>query len=257
MKYRPNSVATLFQEFKSGNTEAFGALANLEGGRIYDYVMRMTGNIECSRESVSDTIIQLENDCHAFETLEETLVALYKNARRLAQQFWNAETLKLENSSYDVEKSVEKDLPILKKLELVLRSLEGQKREIILLRERYGFALDEVAEIISQAPSDVEILFAQGLNQVESHFLPRTDVVPEMFCRLLNYQPPDVDHVTTQNLSHLMSDFRKSGEQGIKPFKIGGIILILFCLAAFSWTKRVEIATWIHQISGKMIEEKS
>ena len=165
MRYRPADLDRQFKAFKSGDFEALDVILNSEKDRLFDYVMRMTGQLSRSMATTEEVIGVVTPVADREETLQELLVLLYKTARNFTIEIWNADTSRLENSAYtanEAGKSAKNSEDFLA-LEHVVRSLPPKQREILLLRERFGFSPDEIAELTGYAIGDVEEFFAQAL----------------------------------------------------------------------------------------------
>jgi DNA-directed RNA polymerase specialized sigma24 family protein len=212
MRYRPAILEKQFKSFKDGQMEVIEEILASERERLFDYLIRMTGQLSKSM----DTSIEASNVVGAVadheESLQELLVVLYKTARNFAIDAWNADTSKLENIAYESEKSAEKKL-IMISLEHVLRSLAPKQREILLLHERYGFAPDEICEITSFSMSDVEETFALTLGIVESAMSGNSNSVPELMTKLQVFPLPESNSDTTQNLSLVFKNLKKSSRR--------------------------------------------
>jgi DNA-directed RNA polymerase specialized sigma24 family protein len=217
MRYRPAELEKQFKVFKDGQMDLLEEILTSERERLFDFLMRMTGQVSKS----VDTSIEASNVVGAVadneESFQDFLIILYKTARNFAIDAWNADTSKLENAAYRVgqpenAKSNEKQTVLLISLEHILRSLSPKQREILLLHERYGFAPDEVAEITGFGMSDVEEVFSQALSIVESAMPGNAGSVPELMTKLRIFPVPEDDGETTQNLSLVFKNLKKSSK---------------------------------------------
>ncbi len=208
MQYRPRELTKEYKDFQSGDLDALTRILSNERIRLFDYLMRMTGQLVKSEELADETINAVEFQADDIESLQEFLVLLYKTARNFGRDVWNADTSKLENSAYAETSS--KELQRLHSLETLLRSLPANERDVVLLRARYGFALDEVAEIVVLPSSDVEVLFAQGLSTLENDMTSEAQKVPSLILDLRNFSKPENQGPETQNLSLIINDFKKT-----------------------------------------------
>ncbi|MCX6116554.1 MAG: sigma-70 region 4 domain-containing protein [Proteobacteria bacterium] len=133
------------------------------------------------------------------------------------------------------------------KLETLLRSLPPNLREVVLLRERFGFALDEVAEIMNTAPSDIEVLFAQGLSSLEQGMQELATKVPQLLIDLKPFTKMLHDGPETQNLSNIINDFKKTNSITVTRTK--WLFRLFFGVAAvLAWVYKEEIVEFSHTI---------
>ncbi len=242
MQFRPKELAKDFKDFQSGNLEALSTIISSEKVRLYDFTMRMIGQLGKSSDLMDEAIAAVEYDADSSETLQEFLVSLYKTTRNFGKEVWNSDTSKLENAAY--QPSGGKELQNLLKLESQLRILPANQKEVILLRERYGFALDEVAEIMMVPASDVEILFAQGLTTLEENMLEHSNRLPEMILNLKPFSKPENMSPETQNLSLIMNDFKKTNKMASTTWRrvrIGCYLVILVLV----WVFREEVREFL------------
>jgi DNA-directed RNA polymerase specialized sigma24 family protein len=212
MRYRPADLEKNFKAFKAGDFEALDLILNSEKDRLFDYVMRMTGQLSRSAATTEEVIGVVTPVADREETLQELLVLLYKTARNFTIEIWNADTSRLENSVYATVAGGKpvKNAEDLLALEHVVRSLPAKQREILLLRERFGFSPDEIAELTGYATGDVEEIFAQALGITEAALPGFADRVPELMTKILGFQMPEDASVVTQNLSMVFKDLKKS-----------------------------------------------
>lgn len=217
MFFRPQDLTNDFKAFKNGDMDGLSAILKLERERLFDYVMRMTGQLAKSAEVTEETLSSIEQSADDSDSLQELLILIYKTARKFAIDVWSAETPKLENSAYAGAQG--KDIQNLIVLEGLIRSLPPLQREVLLLKERFGFAVDEVSEISGLASSDVELFFAQAMGALERNAPALEQHLPELIGRLSLFERPKYDGPETQNLSLIMNDFRKTNGLASNPWR--------------------------------------
>jgi DNA-directed RNA polymerase specialized sigma24 family protein len=214
MRYRPAELTSQFKRFKDGNSDELDEILSSECPRLFDFLMRMTGQLSRSSETATESCEAMKGVAFESEDLQEFLISLYKTARKFSVDIWNADTSRLENSAYPVAPGLkpEKTVALLQSLESIVRSLPAKQREILLLHERFGFSPDEIAEITSYGLGDVEEIFAQALGVVESALPGDAEKVPSLFTKLYLFPMPSTEDVTTQNLSMVFKDLKKSSK---------------------------------------------
>jgi len=242
MRFRPAQLSTLFKKFKDGDPEALESILASEKERLFDFLMRMTGQISGSMEACHDAANKVYSLADREDTLQDFLVLLYKTARGIAIEIWNADTSRLENAAYEAEELGLKDKTkqVYLALEHVVRSLPAKQREVLLLHERLGFSPDEIAEITGYGHSDVEEFFAQALGVTEAALSGDADKVPEMMTKILTFPMLDESNDGTQNLSLVFRDLKKSSRA--TPGGWFRLFLGLGFLSALAY------AAWHHQL---------
>jgi DNA-directed RNA polymerase specialized sigma24 family protein len=215
MRYRPVEIEKYFKSFKEGQMESLDEIFASENERLFDYLMRMTGQVSKSAETATEAINALAPVADREESLQDLLVLLYKTARNFTIEIWNADTSRLENAAYEaiLNGRPDKTTVGLTTLEHVLRSLPPKQREILILHERFGFSPDEIAEITGYGLGDVEEIFAQALGITESAFAGNAELVPELMTKLYSFPFPDENSMNTQNLSVVFKNLKKSSRR--------------------------------------------
>lgn len=239
---RPKELKSLFKQFKDGDPEALEAVIASEKERLFDYLMRMTGQLSRSMEIMQETISGVTNVGDQEETLAGFFVLFYRTARSFAMEIWNAETPKLENSAYaDPDSGLSERITIqLIEIERVLRSLPAKQREILLLSLRYEFDLSEVSTITGYPEDDVEELLSQAQSVMEAALNKSTAKLKEGLGKLLVFPMPDDGNDGTQNLSIVVRDLKRSSKS--TP---GGLFRLILGLA---FVAAVVFVVWRHEL---------
>jgi DNA-directed RNA polymerase specialized sigma24 family protein len=232
MRYRPPELRARFKAFKSGDDDALEEILQSEKTRLFDYIMRMTGQLSRSWDATNETINVVMPVADHEESLEDLLVVLYKTARNFSLDIWNAETSRLENGSYgtSIGGKVDKTVTMLLALEHIVRSLPPKQREVLILHERLGFSPDEIADITSYPIGDVEEIFAQALGVTEAALTGDAEKVPEFMTKLHAFQIPEAEEQVTQNLSMVFKDLKKSSKSspgGVFKLFMGLILVMM------------------------------
>lgn len=157
----------LFARYKSGRTEALSALLDQERECFFDYLMRMTGQISRSADSI-DEIYQalLEADGTPVEEWPEFRALFYQTGRKFNADIWNANTERLENSALDDLKGQAKQEATA--LDLALRRLPGAEREVIVLNVICDFSVDHTARVMGQTSESVDNLILKALSRIDA-----------------------------------------------------------------------------------------
>ncbi len=235
-----------FKAFKSGDDDALEELLQSEKNRLFDYIMRMTGQLSRSLDATTETINVVMPVADHEESLEDLLVVLYKTARNFSLDIWNADTSRLENSAYgtsNVDKG-DKSISSLLALEHIIRSLPPKQREILILHERLGFSPDEIADITSYPVGEVEEIFAQALGVTEAALTGDAEKVPEFMTKIYSFPIPEADEQVTQNLSMVFKDLKKSSKStpgGVLKLMMGILLVIMIGLAMTHYESTIQI----------------
>jgi DNA-directed RNA polymerase specialized sigma24 family protein len=222
----------LFERGKKGELEAFEALLASESGRLFDYLMRMNGQISRSYEIMQESLSGISHIADHKEDVQDLLVLLYKTARSFSIEIWNADTSKLENSAYfsNAGSQIDSKTAIqLVELEKVLRSLPAKQRETLLLKARYGFAEEDIVAITGYSVDDVQEFLSQSMSVLEAATDHNTAKILKLIEQLLFFPIPEHGDQGTQNLSLVVRDLKKSSKSvriGLIRV-IGGLFLII------------------------------
>ncbi|MCX6124999.1 MAG: hypothetical protein NTV34_09670 [Proteobacteria bacterium] len=247
MFFRSQQLLKEFADFKNGDPDGLLMILKSERARVFDYTMRMTGQLIRSAEVTDEALSSIELATDEPDTLQELLVLIYKTSRTFAIDVWNADTTKLENSAYAGLQG--KDIQAFGQIEAIIRAIQPSHREVLLLRDRYGFALDEVAEIMGMGSSDVELIFAQALSMVENEAPELTPRMSEILRRMEVFARPENDGPSTQNLSLIMQDFRKSNSLGSSPWRMVRVGVLILSIIAL-WNFRIEVYAFLGATLG-------
>lgn len=225
MSSTPDAMAQqkLYRRFRGGDAGALSDLLEAERPVLFDYLLRMTGQVSRSAETVDEVFLSLSEEVFAdLEDYRGLRVCLLMTARKFNADIWDADTAKLVNARLEAPtpEGVKDDearldpgeLQSFLQLDRGLRVLPGQERECVYLRGRLGLTAAEVAEIMNLHVDQVEKSYEDGLRQLSS--LPGgTDALPKFLGRLLLHPVPHRSSHATVNLSMVM--------QGIKTRPVG------------------------------------
>lgn len=232
MKYRPQELKSLFKKFKNGDSDAFEAIVGSEKERLFDYLMRMTGQVSKSLDVMQEAVSGLTSVADQEDDLEEFLVLFYRTARSFAMDVWNADTSKLENAAYSApDQDISEKISVqLQELERVVRSLPATQREVILLHLRYGFSVDDVSDITSYDENEVKEYLDHAQSVLKSALGKSKEKLEESFIQLKNFPMPEDALDGTQNLSIVVRDLKKSSKStpgGVLRLLSGMLLLAL------------------------------
>jgi RNA polymerase sigma factor (sigma-70 family) len=171
----------LWNEFRSGNAEAFGALIRVHYPDLFQYGTRFTKNKELVKDCVQDLFLELWANR---ETISETSFVKYyllkSLRRRLNKKIGRSrytgswEELHFEslfNGSPSIEVSIirEENLAeLVRKMRQALAGLSKRQQEVIYLRFYLDADIDEIAEIIGLNRQSVYNLLHEGMKKLKN-----------------------------------------------------------------------------------------
>jgi DNA-directed RNA polymerase specialized sigma24 family protein len=219
-----------FRRLKSGHGVSLYDLFEAERQELYDYLLRMTGQISRSDETVDEVFQAFTEDMlETIHTFQELRVSLYVTARKFNADIWNADTSKLINLGLEPLTSEGKsvatpDLQKFSSIDVRLRSLPPREREILILSVRLGFKREDLRDITGFSNQDIE-------DSVSHAGLAIGDF--DLLKAMPAHPLPERSRQETQNLSIVMRGIKTKPVGVWSPLRI----LFLFCvvLSAVLW----------------------
>jgi RNA polymerase sigma factor (sigma-70 family) len=170
----------LWNEFRSGNAEAFGALIRVHYSDLFQYGTRFTKNKELVKDCLQDLFLELWANREAINETSFVKYYLLKSLRRRLMKkvgrlrysgSW--EELHFESIFYgspSVETNIiqEEHLPdLVRKMRQTLGGLSKRQQEVIYLRFYVDADIEEIAEIMSLNRQSVYNLLHEGLKKLK------------------------------------------------------------------------------------------
>jgi len=170
----------LWNEFRNGNADAFGALIRVHYPDLFHYGTRFTRDAELVKDCLQDLFLELWINR---ETISETSFVKYyllkalrrKLTRRLGRSRYAGswEELHFEsilNGAHSVETSIIREetlTELSRKMRHALSGLSKRQQEAIYLRYYFDADIDEVAEIMSVNRQSVYNLLHDALKKLK------------------------------------------------------------------------------------------
>ena len=170
----------LWNEFRSGNAEAFGALIRVHYPDLFQYGTRFTKDKELVKDCLQDLFLELWANR---ETISETSFVKYyllkSLRRRLNKKIGRSrytgswEELHFEslfNGSLTIEVSIirEENLAeLVRKMRQAIAGLSKRQQEVIYLRFYVDADIEEIAEIMALNRQSVYNLLHEGLKKLK------------------------------------------------------------------------------------------
>jgi DNA-directed RNA polymerase specialized sigma24 family protein len=228
----------LYKRYKGGASDALFELLEGERTELYDFLMRMTGEVTRSMETIDEVYAALSEETLApIDSAAELRVCLYTTARKFNADIWNANTARLVNAALEPppdhapksDDRAQRERAAFNLLDKALRSLPGPEREAVCLKTRAGFSAAEIGEIMSLEAAEANNRLGTGLKRIDADCAAGGANASLALDRLPPHPAPLRSSQRTMNLSVVM--------QGIKARPVGlwsplRIILLLLLAAA-------------------------
>jgi RNA polymerase sigma factor (sigma-70 family) len=229
----------LFRKFRGGDASALVEILESERQNIYDYMMRMTGQVQKSAETIEEVYISLnEGVLTELQAYEDLRLLLYTTTRKFSADIWNANTSMLENSGIladvDADPLGEEGLRQLKlqqELDRGIRVLKAFEREVVYLRLVVGMAFSEIADVVGNSQDAVEKAYSSAINELSESIGKSQDEIEDGLHRISKHPMPPRSSPATVNLSMVMEGI-KTKPSGLWPVKKIAVLVILAGLGA-------------------------
>lgn len=184
---------------------------------LFDYLVRMTGNLQSSTTQLLEVIrICHEQGAKRQQSQEEIRTRLYRTARNIFHDQWDIPSDSILKVIYQGTNQGD----ALMEAEKALYTLTPIEREILLLRHRYGFTLEEIAKIIGTPTRQVE----SSLKKIEEDFLNMTKSIQLKFLMQLPLVEIVGEDYNTAPLSEL---FDEENDQKLRLPVVAIVIAVL------------------------------
>lgn len=231
----------LFKAFQKGDAGALVEMLENERPSLFDYLMRMIGQVEKSCDTIEEVFltinVEILSDLQSFDDLR---VMLYATARRFNADIWNADTALLENEGIGEEyqgKGVDQDilesLHFFQSLDGALRALKPFEREVAYLRLSAGLAMSDISNILANPQHLIDAAYEAAISSlVQSTSFTRDEVEDGLHRMPKHPIPPRSSHATV-NLSMVMEGIktRPAGVWSIRRT----VILTVIAVGGAAW----------------------
>lgn len=246
----------LFRKILAGEVGALIDFVDGERLSLYDYLLRMTGQVNRSIDCIDDAIQGLHEDAIAtLQSASQLRILLYITARRLVSDIWNADTHSLNNASLDLlstnnsnDETATRQTLSFRALDKAFRNLSGGEREAVTLRHRCGFDFAEISEIM-ECPADVsEQLYLSGMQRIDAE-CSGIVIGPEASIERMPGHPlPERTSQATINLSMVMEGIKTKPVGLRSPKRIAvlvacGLLLLVYIVYPDVFTRLFAMVT--------------
>lgn len=226
-----------FSRLRDGDLDRLIEILDIERAAMFDYLMRLCGQINRSKDSLDEVGRVLQTDAAKFTSLQELRVELYKRARAANLDIWNADVRRLENSAFNNMRDDDSDEASSEALQLLDQSvgkLAGPEREVLLLRYRHGFDESEIGRIIASPSNEVVSLLKKAFQRLKSLGFAEDTDFGAMLPEIPPHPVPDRSAYSTMALSAMMSELKRSHRRPISDARWFLIAIVLGIIAVIA-----------------------
>lgn len=260
----------LYRKFKGGDMTSLADLLEGERAGLYDFLVRMTGQISRSMDTIDEVFQSLNEDTlDTIETYAELKVCLYTTARKFNADIWNAETTRLMNPVLEGPPSAEfgspaalKERQVRAAVDRQLRGLAGREREMVILSAMIGYDAAEAGEVMGLGEHEVAPLLEGGLRRFAGEGGLSESAVIKVLTDLPLHSAPPRSSQATVNLSMVMQGIktRPAGLWSLSRLVLTGVFLLIVAVAAVRFTNPdafQRVVRWFGESSGPRPAPKS
>lgn len=181
MIFRAVEDADLIQQAARGQVEAYNLLVSRWEKRVYNYLLRVTGNREDALDLTQDAFLKAYQNLRKLEEPARFAPWLYRIAHNEAYSLFrkrrpetDIETLELEGTDTEILVGGSSVFPMELSLAVAaaLERLSPDQREAVVLKIYQGFKFEEMAEILSCPVSTVKSRLYAALELLKAELAP-------------------------------------------------------------------------------------
>jgi RNA polymerase sigma factor (sigma-70 family) len=142
---------------RDGNVEKLGVLFERHHGRLFNFLLRLTGNRHLSEDLVQEVFVRLLKYRHTFRENNVFANWMFQIARNVRTDYFRKvphDEISIENGTHEHislmptpgEQNEESER--MRIMQSALSQLPEEKREVLLLRGAHGLKFEEIAEIL-------------------------------------------------------------------------------------------------------------
>lgn len=138
---------------KKGDSDCFSELVDAYSKRIYGYFYRLTGNKETSNDLLSELFVKLVEKIQSFKGgsfecwLFKIASNIFNDHLRAKQRQKKMLESRKEELELEIGNSGQSDSEVLDELQLQVEKLDGDTKEVIMLRFYSQLSFKEIAEM--------------------------------------------------------------------------------------------------------------
>lgn len=181
MIFRAVEDADLIQRAAKGSVEAYNLLVSRWEKRVYNYLLRITGNREDALDLTQDVFLKAYQNLRKLDDLSRFAPWLYRIAHNEAYSMFrkrrpetDVDDIEPESTGHGIAVGGTSVFPV--ELTLAVASaldrLSPDQREAVVLKIYQGFKFEEMAEILSCPVSTVKSRLYTALELLKAELAP-------------------------------------------------------------------------------------
>ncbi len=151
-----SDLAEIIKGCKAGDSESFSQLVDIYGRRCYGYFYRLTGNSEVSDDLLSELFVKLVEKIGSYKggsfkswlfKVASNVFHDYLRGKQRQRKLLEVQKRQLERKTSERKRA---DAESIDKLQIQLRKLDADTRELIMLRYYSQLSFREIAQMRSE-----------------------------------------------------------------------------------------------------------
>jgi DNA-directed RNA polymerase specialized sigma24 family protein len=246
MSLRREQQFDAFERYQDGDDDALITMLEIERPYLFDYLLRMTGQVEVCREAIDDSFRYLrESNEISEEPLQTALAKIYIKARNSCADVWNADTSELENIGIEAEMNVDLETQLsstqpslndkiadLRKLDASIQKMSGAIREPLILHAVVGFTGEQVAQMFGVQAEMVEARVSETLTSLSEEFEMQADYILRAIGDIPLHVVPGQTKAATIALSQMIEQVDEASKKFISWRKIFLALIVMTLVVA-------------------------
>lgn len=177
----------IIREVLLGDAQAFGTLVRRYQGPVYNLMLRYTGDVDEAADVAQEAFVRAYERLESFKLGKRFFPWLYALAMNVARDWLrkkgrdahvfmeDASVMMSDADRGDSQAAMDGRLDGAKAFEAILK-LEPNYREVLILRFRHEFSIQEIAETLGLGVSAVKMRISRGLDMIRQEFQEESDV---------------------------------------------------------------------------------
>lgn len=162
-------------QVKAGSLDHMGLLFERHYQALFSFIYRMSADRENSEDMVQNVFLRMIKYKHTFKGEGEFRTWMYHLARNVLNDHYKAKAKKIEwdTEPYDSPNDEREDQ--VRRLEMALKKLDEDQREILILSRYQDLAYAEIARILNISEANVRVRIHRAMTQLKTIYLKLTE----------------------------------------------------------------------------------